>query len=88
MGMPVGAPRLAGLVLHLPHLIHVHERVEVGGTHAGEGPDDGEALTLHSPRSGGDRADRPFGVIGRGGIHLRQGQRVCGHGGHGTSLGA
>ena len=87
MRMPVGAPGLAGLVLHLPHLIHVHEGVEVGGTHTGEGPDDREALALHPPRSGGDGADRPFGVHRGGGIHPRQVQWVCGHCGHGTSLG-
>ena len=42
--MPVGASRLPGLVLHLTHLVHVYERVEVGGADPGEGPDDGEAL--------------------------------------------
>ena len=44
--MPVGTPRLTGLVFHLAHLVHVHERVEVGGAHAGEGAHDGEALAL------------------------------------------
>ncbi len=60
--VPVRAPRLTGLVLHLAHLVHVHERVEVGGAHAGEGAHDGKALALVAARAGGDRADGPLGV--------------------------
>ena len=60
--VPVGAPRFAGLVLHLAHLVHVDERVEVGGAHAGEGAHDGEALAFVAARPGGDGADGPLGV--------------------------
>ena len=44
--VPVGAPRLAGRVVDLAHLVHVDERVEVGQVDAGEGPADREALAL------------------------------------------
>ena len=74
--MPVCAPRLTGLVLHLSHLVHVHERVQIGGAHAGEGANDGESLALVAVRPGGDRADRPFGVRRRGRGDPRQCQRV------------
>ena len=56
--MPVGAPRLARLVFDLAHLVHVDERVEVGGADAGECAHDGEALALVAARAGGDGADR------------------------------
>ncbi len=66
--MPVGAPRFARLVLHLTHLVHVDEWVEVGGAHSGECAHDGEALALVAVRAGGDGPDRAFGV----------GRRRCG----------
>ena len=49
--MPGGASRLAGLVLDLAHLVHVDERVEVGGADACERTDDGEALPLVAARA-------------------------------------
>ena len=54
--------RLAGLVLDLAHLVHVDERVEVGGAHPGEGADDGKAFALESAGTGGHGTHRTFGV--------------------------
>ena len=48
VGMPRGAFRLAGGVVHLAHLVHVHERVDPRHRHPGEGPVDGEALAFHA----------------------------------------
>ena len=48
VGVPVGAPGLAGAVVHGAHLVHVDEGVESLDRHAGEGPADGEALPLEA----------------------------------------
>src|SRR5687767_12781542 len=59
--MPRRALGLAGRVLHLAHLIHVDERVEVGEIDAGERAPDREAFSLEATRRGDhgtDRADR------------------------------
>ena len=66
--MPVGAPRLARLVFDFAHLVHVDERVEVGGADSGERAHDGKPLALVALRAGGDGPDGPFGV----------GRRRCG----------
>ena len=66
--VPVRAPRFAGLVLHLAHLIHVDERVEVGGAHPGERAHDGEALAFVAARAGGDGADGPLGLGSAGAV--------------------
>lgn len=44
MGVPTRPARFAGFVFDLTHLIHVDERVQLGGRHTGEGADDGEAF--------------------------------------------
>jgi len=82
MGMPIGASRLAGLVFHLAHLVHVDERVEVGCAHACEGAYDGKPLALEAVRTSGDRPDWTFGVgrCGRG--DPRQCQCVSGDSRH------
>src|SRR5262245_26048222 len=80
--MPVGAPRFTRLVLDLAHLVHVHERVEVGGAHSGERAHDGKALALVSVRAGGDGADWAFGVGRRGCGDPRKGQCVSGDSRH------
>ena len=51
MRVPRGALGLARRVLHLPHLVHVDERVEVAAIDAGEGPVHREPLTLVSRRA-------------------------------------
>ena len=78
--VPVGAARLARLVFDLAHLVHVDERVEVGGADAGERAHDGEALAFVPARSGGNRPHGTFGVgrVRRG--DARQCQGVCGDG--------
>jgi hypothetical protein len=48
VGVPGGALGLAGGVVDLAHLVHVHERVEVAQVHAGEGAADGEALAFQA----------------------------------------
>ena len=53
MRMPGRALRLARGVLDLAHLVHVHERVQIGQLHTGECPPDREAFTLEAVRSGG-----------------------------------
>ena len=50
VGVPRGALRLTRGVLHLAHLVHHHERVEVGEVDAGEGAADREALPLEALR--------------------------------------
>src|SRR6185295_10879809 len=82
--MPVGAPRFTRLVLDLAHLVHVHERVEVGGAHSGERAHDGKALALVSVRAGGDGADWAFGVGRRGCADPRKGKCVSGDSRHVT----
>src|SRR6185437_11360791 len=76
--MPVRTPRLAGRVLHLTHLIHVHERVQGGGADPGERAHHRKALALVAAGTGGDRSDRPLGVGRTWCTHSRQGERVCG----------
>jgi hypothetical protein len=44
--VPGGALGLTWRVVHLTHLVHVHERVEGRQVDAGEGPPDGKALAL------------------------------------------
>src|SRR5581483_7945045 len=58
MRVPRGALRLAGRVLHLAHLVHVDEGVEVAKVHPGEGPTDRKALTLE-PMWGDRYASHP-----------------------------
>ncbi len=81
--VPRRALGLARRVLHLAHLVEVHERVEVREVDAGEGAADREALALEAARRGGDRADRPVGraEVRRG--KAGEGQDVVdGHGWH------
>ena len=49
--VPGRALRLTGRVLDLAHLVHHHERVEVGEVDAGEGAADREALPLEALRA-------------------------------------
>ena len=49
VGVPGGSLGLAGRVVDLAHLVHVHERVELGEGPAGEGPTDRESLALQPP---------------------------------------
>jgi len=74
--VPRGALGLAGAVVDLAHLVHVHERVEPRQVHPGEGAPDREPLALVAGRRGGDRGDRPLllGDIGFG--HPRQREYV------------
>ncbi len=59
-GRALGLPRR---VVDLPHLVHVHERVEILQVHAGEGAADGESLPLEPTRSRRDGLDRPLGRL-------------------------
>jgi signal transduction histidine kinase/CheY-like chemotaxis protein len=61
--VPRRALGLAGRVLHLAHLVHVDERVEVGEVDAGECAPDGEALALEAARRGRDGTDGPLGLV-------------------------
>jgi hypothetical protein len=59
VGVPGGALALAGRVIDLAHLVHVHERVQGRQVDAGEGAAHGEALTL---KAGGCDGDRQHGL--------------------------
>ena len=61
--VPRRALGLAGRVLHLAHLVHVDERVEIGEVDAGERAADREALALEAARRGRDGADGPLGLV-------------------------
>jgi len=62
--VPRRALGLTRRVLHLAHLVHVDEGVQLPQVHAGERAADREALTLEPGRRGRHRHDRP---LGRGG---------------------
>ena len=57
--VPRRALRLPRRVFDLAHLVHVDERIEVGGTDAGEGAPNRKALALVSLRAASDRGDAP-----------------------------
>jgi hypothetical protein len=65
--VPRGALRLAGAVVDLTHLVHVHERVEPRQVHPGEGAPDREPLALVALRRRGHRGDRALG-LGQAGL--------------------
>jgi hypothetical protein len=65
--VPRCALGLAGPVVDLAHLVHVHERVEVGHVDAGEGPTNREPLAFETARRGGDGRDAAWS-IGRLGL--------------------
>ena len=87
--VPRRAPGRARLPLHLAHLVHVDERVEIAEVDAGEGAAHGEALALVALRGGGDGAHRPFD--GGGGVRIGDAWEhedvVDGDGRHGSSFG-
>jgi hypothetical protein len=61
VGVPWGALRLTRRVLHLAHLIHVDERVQLSQINAGERATDREAFALEAAGSRGDRSDTSLG---------------------------
>jgi signal transduction histidine kinase/CheY-like chemotaxis protein len=66
--VPRRALGLTRRVLHLAHLVHVDERVQLPQLHAGERPADRETLTLEPGRRGGHRHDRPLSRDGGVGL--------------------
>jgi len=64
MGVPGRALGLPRRVVDLPHLVHVHERVEILQVHTGEGAADGEALALEPPGGRGHGLDRTLDRLG------------------------
>ncbi len=84
--VPRGALGLARRVVHLAHLVHHDERVEVRQVDAGERAADREALPLEALRRGGDLPDRTRLVTQPGLPHpVEHGQVVdgdCGHRAH------
>ncbi len=74
--VPRGALGLTGAVVHLAHLVHVHERVEPRQVHPGERAPDREPLALEARRGGGDRGDFPLGLGHIGFRDPRQDQDV------------
>src|SRR3984957_3749295 len=66
--VPRRALGLTRRVLHLAHLVHVDERVQLPQVHAGERPADRETLTLEPGRRGGHRHDRPLSRDGGVGL--------------------
>ena len=85
--VPRRALGLARRVLHLAHLVHHDERVEVLQVDAGERAADREALALVAGRRGGHLPDRARLVAEPGLAQARQdGEVVDGDRGHGTHL--
>lgn len=80
--MPVRASGLAGLVLDLAHLIHVHERVEVSAGNPREGADHREPLAFIARASGCYPANRPFRIGGGGPGDAGQLQNISGDSRH------
>src|SRR5438034_3521060 len=82
--MPGGAFRLAGPVLHLAHLVHVDEWIQVSLIESIERTPYRKALALDAFRSGGDGEHRTFNRYGRIDVRdARQDQDVIdGDGGH------
>jgi hypothetical protein len=83
--MPGGALGLTGRVLHLTHLVHHDERVQVAVVDPCEGPAHREALTLESAgrRGNGEHGPRRRALPRRRG-HTGQREGVLdGDGGHG-----
>lgn len=87
VGVPGGAFGLTRRVLHLAHLVHHDERVEVLVGDPGERPAHRESLALETARRGRHGEHGTRHGVGRSG-HTGQGQRVLdGHCRHvGTSL--
>jgi hypothetical protein len=87
VGVPGGALGLARRVLHLAHLVHHDERVEVAVVDPGERAANREALALEAARRGGHGEHGAGHGLGRR-RDAGQGQRVLdGHCRHvGTSL--
>ncbi|MDQ1304562.1 MAG: hypothetical protein QG671_389 [Actinomycetota bacterium] len=80
--MPVGSAGLTRFIVHLAHLVHVNEWVQISGTHPGEGPDHRESLPLVSAGPGVDRSHGPLDVGGSGRAQSGQGQGVCSYSWH------
>jgi len=88
MRMPRGALGLTRCVLHLAHLVEVHERVEGREVHTGEGATYREPLSFVAFRRGRDRGDRPDRVSeARSGQARKDGEVVDGDSWHGGSSG-
>ena len=81
--VPGRALRLTGRVLHLAHLVHHDERVELGQVDAGERAADREPLPLEALRGGGHLPDRTR-LVAQSGLAqaVENGQVVDGDGGH------
>jgi hypothetical protein len=81
--VPGRALGLPGRVLHLAHLVHHDERVELGQVDAGEGTADGEALALVAGGRGADLPHRARLVTESGLTQAGQDGQVwnsdCGH---------
>jgi hypothetical protein len=60
MGMPRGALGLAGRVVDLAHLVHVHEGIQLRLSDSGKRPTDREALSFKRARGDRDRGHRPI----------------------------
>ena len=86
MGVPGRALGLPRRVVDLPHLVHVHERVEILQVYAGEGAADGETLALEPTGSCGDGRDRTLGRLRavEGGNGCKRAQITDGDSGHGN----
>ena len=87
MGVPRRPPGLAGPVLDLTHLVHVHEGVELGQVDPGEGAPHREPLALVPRGRVGHRHHRSLlGRSGIGGRQSGQGEDVLdGHSRHGAA---
>ena len=82
--MPGCAFRLTGGILHLAHLIHHDERINIAGIEASERPTDRKSLALERLRRSSHGFSAPrSGCSGH--VQPRQGEGVSGDCGHGYS---
>jgi hypothetical protein len=82
MRVPAGAARFSGGVVHLAHVIHHDERIQVPVGNARERAANRESLALEAGWPCRDAEDGPFGVAQSGALHARKDQGVSGYGSH------
>ncbi len=90
MRVPRCSLRLSGRVVHLTHLVHVDEGVEVAQAQAGKGPPHRESLSLEPTGGGGHRRHRALsGAAGVKSGDSRQYREITrSHSGHERLLSA
>jgi hypothetical protein len=82
MRMPGGALRLTGRILHLAHLVHVHERIQLRQWHSRESAMHRKTLALQPSRCGGHTDYPTLARAGREALQTGQPQTIGSYSGH------